>query len=86
MQLNKNNKISRFHLINFIFTKFQMPETIIDKDKPSEKVEKVDIDINSLSVKAQWKLLKQESPELRELVSDFKVGFDCSMYKRLFYW
>jgi len=55
---------------------FQLPVTGINKTEAgSQKVERIDIDINSLSTKAQWKLLKQESPELKELITDFKVHY-----------
>jgi len=36
-------------------------------------------DVSNLSTQAQWKLLKKESPELKELIKDFKVRrcLDC---------
>lgn len=34
----------------------------------------VQADFSKLSVKAQWKLVKKESPELPELIKDFKVS------------
>ena len=51
---------------------FQQLATAAEEEQALD--EKVDIDIQSLSVKAQWKLVKQESPELKDLIKDFKVS------------
>ncbi|XP_016526170.1 something about silencing protein 10 isoform X2 [Poecilia formosa] len=44
-----------------------------DEDKPVEKQEKIVKDLKQMSLKEKMKLLKKESPELLELIQDFKA-------------
>lgn len=44
-----------------------------DEDKPVEKQEKIVKDLKQMSQKEKMKLLKKESPELLELIQDFKA-------------
>lgn len=43
-----------------------------DDSKPVEKQEKIVKDLKQMSKKEKMKLLKKESPELLELIQDFK--------------
>ncbi|KAM4557398.1 something about silencing protein 10-like [Fundulus diaphanus] len=44
-----------------------------DEDKPVEKQEKIVKDLKQMSQKEKMKLLRKESPELLELIQDFKA-------------
>ena len=44
-----------------------------DESKPAEKEERIVKDLKQMSQKEKMKLLKKESPELLELIQDFKA-------------
>lgn len=44
-----------------------------DESKPVEKEERIVKDLKQMSQKEKMKLLKKESPELLELIQDFKA-------------
>lgn len=44
-----------------------------DENRPVEKEERIVKDLKQMSHKEKMKLLKEESPELLELIQDFKA-------------
>ncbi|CAJ1050538.1 something about silencing protein 10 [Xyrichtys novacula] len=54
-----------------LFQEFAVEEK--DKDKAEEKEERIVKDLKQMSQKEKMKLLKKESPELLELIQDFKA-------------
>nr|CAB3267579.1 something about silencing protein 10 [Phallusia mammillata] len=51
---------------------FAMKPMQPEVDVKDTSTKDITIDVSELSVKAQWKLLKQEAPELRDIIIDFK--------------
>lgn len=59
-------------IVLFVFMKeFAVEET--DENKTVEKEERIVKDLKQMSQKEKMKLLKKESPELLELIQDFKA-------------
>ncbi|XP_076806637.1 something about silencing protein 10-like [Clavelina lepadiformis] len=51
---------------------FQLEAAESEDQSMTQQAEKVVVDVSQLSSKAQWKLLKQDSPEIQDLINDFK--------------
>jgi U3 small nucleolar RNA-associated protein 3 len=51
-------------------------------DKTAEKDKKIVKDLDQMSQKEKLKLLKKESPEMLELIQDFKAKVNGKAFKR----
>ncbi len=62
---------------------FAVGET--DENKTVEKEERIVKDLKQMTQKEKMKLLKKESPELLELIQDFKAKVNCLQLIQLFH-